>query len=333
MSRLRALASARRQVHGNGASFRAEVPPGARRTGSPWEPRNPTRGAARALRAGGRVPRRARSRGRGGARGVLAGGARSSPRERPGWRRRAPCARPMGRLTEAAAAGGGAAAASSAGPPPTPLPLSATSPGCTATMAFSEEDGTNGASEASEEREAPSKRRRLGWAATAWLTFYNIAMTAGYVRPEGGGPALPQTLPARPCPRLRARGGDWVVGGARPRSARVGRAEVCAGRGAGRSGRGGRGGRPWGTRAAAVGEGRGRRRRRLEWSWAGDRRAHRALPNTVHGVAAAAAGAGRRLSIDPGWNAGPTRGGGPTAPAPPLLPPLKKRPGPVPPEP
>ncbi|XP_070264168.1 very-long-chain (3R)-3-hydroxyacyl-CoA dehydratase 1 isoform X2 [Myotis yumanensis] len=87
----------------------------------------------------------------------------------------------MGRLTEAAAAGGGAAAASSAGPPPTPLPLSATSPGCTATMAFSEEDGTNGASEASEEREAPSRRRRLGWAATAWLTFYNIAMTAGWL--------------------------------------------------------------------------------------------------------------------------------------------------------
>ncbi|XP_036201734.1 very-long-chain (3R)-3-hydroxyacyl-CoA dehydratase 1 [Myotis myotis] len=87
----------------------------------------------------------------------------------------------MGRLTEAAAAGGGAAAASSAGPPPTPLPLSATSPGCPATMAFSEEDGTNGASEASEEREAPSKRRRLGWAATAWLTFYNIAMTAGWL--------------------------------------------------------------------------------------------------------------------------------------------------------
>ncbi|XP_070264165.1 very-long-chain (3R)-3-hydroxyacyl-CoA dehydratase 1 isoform X1 [Myotis yumanensis] len=48
-------------------------------------------------------------------------------------------------------------------------------------MAFSEEDGTNGASEASEEREAPSRRRRLGWAATAWLTFYNIAMTAGWL--------------------------------------------------------------------------------------------------------------------------------------------------------
>ncbi|KAK1345583.1 hypothetical protein QTO34_008045 [Cnephaeus nilssonii] len=88
----------------------------------------------------------------------------------------------MGRLTEAAAAGSGASAASSAGPPPTPLPVSATSPGCTATMAFSEEDGTNGgASEAGEEREAPGRRRRLGWAATAWLTFYNIAMTAGWL--------------------------------------------------------------------------------------------------------------------------------------------------------
>lgn len=49
-------------------------------------------------------------------------------------------------------------------------------------MASSEEDGTNGASEAGDEKEAPGKRRRLGFLATAWLTFYNIAMTAGYVR-------------------------------------------------------------------------------------------------------------------------------------------------------
>lgn len=49
-------------------------------------------------------------------------------------------------------------------------------------MASSEEDGTNGASEASDEKEATGKRRRLGFLATAWLTFYNIAMTAGYVR-------------------------------------------------------------------------------------------------------------------------------------------------------
>lgn len=49
-------------------------------------------------------------------------------------------------------------------------------------MASSEEDGTNGASEASDEKEATRKRRRLGFLATAWLTFYNIAMTAGYVR-------------------------------------------------------------------------------------------------------------------------------------------------------
>ncbi|XP_028363876.1 very-long-chain (3R)-3-hydroxyacyl-CoA dehydratase 1 [Phyllostomus discolor] len=88
----------------------------------------------------------------------------------------------MGRLTEAAVADSRASAASSAGSPPTPLPLSATYPSCTATMASSEEDGTNGgASETGEEREAPSKRRRLGWAATAWLTFYNIAMTAGWL--------------------------------------------------------------------------------------------------------------------------------------------------------
>ncbi|XP_010858287.1 PREDICTED: very-long-chain (3R)-3-hydroxyacyl-CoA dehydratase 1 [Bison bison bison] len=49
-------------------------------------------------------------------------------------------------------------------------------------MASSEEDGTNGgASEASEEREAVGKRRRLGLLATIWLTFYNIAMTAGWL--------------------------------------------------------------------------------------------------------------------------------------------------------
>lgn len=47
-------------------------------------------------------------------------------------------------------------------------------------MASSEEDGSNGgSSEAGEEREATGKRRRLGLVATAWLTLYNIAMTAG----------------------------------------------------------------------------------------------------------------------------------------------------------
>uniref|UniRef100_A0A2K5P880 3-hydroxyacyl-CoA dehydratase 1 n=1 Tax=Cercocebus atys TaxID=9531 RepID=A0A2K5P880_CERAT len=86
----------------------------------------------------------------------------------------------MGRLTEAAALGSGARAARWAGSPPTLLLLSPTSPGCAATMASSDEDGTNGgASEAGEDREAPGKRRRLGLLATAWLTFYNIAMTAG----------------------------------------------------------------------------------------------------------------------------------------------------------
>nr|XP_002750117.2 very-long-chain (3R)-3-hydroxyacyl-CoA dehydratase 1 isoform X1 [Callithrix jacchus] len=88
----------------------------------------------------------------------------------------------MGRLTEAAEAGVGAQAARWAGPPPTLLPLSPTSPGCAATMASSDEDGTNGGtSEAGEDREAPGKRRRLGWLATTWLTFYNIAMTAGWL--------------------------------------------------------------------------------------------------------------------------------------------------------
>uniref|UniRef100_A0A2K6NR94 3-hydroxyacyl-CoA dehydratase 1 n=1 Tax=Rhinopithecus roxellana TaxID=61622 RepID=A0A2K6NR94_RHIRO len=86
----------------------------------------------------------------------------------------------MGRLTESAAAGSGARAARWAGSPPTLLLISPTSPGCAATMASSDEDGTNGgASEAGEDREAPGKRRRLGLLATAWLTFYNIAMTAG----------------------------------------------------------------------------------------------------------------------------------------------------------
>uniref|UniRef100_A0A2K6FKM2 Very-long-chain (3R)-3-hydroxyacyl-CoA dehydratase n=1 Tax=Propithecus coquereli TaxID=379532 RepID=A0A2K6FKM2_PROCO len=48
-------------------------------------------------------------------------------------------------------------------------------------MASSEEDGANGgASEASDEREATRKRRR-GFLATFWLTFYNIAMTAGWL--------------------------------------------------------------------------------------------------------------------------------------------------------
>uniref|UniRef100_A0A2K5QFT2 Very-long-chain (3R)-3-hydroxyacyl-CoA dehydratase n=1 Tax=Cebus imitator TaxID=2715852 RepID=A0A2K5QFT2_CEBIM len=88
----------------------------------------------------------------------------------------------MGRLTEAAEAGSGAQAAHWAGPPPTLLPLSPTSPGCAATMASSDEDGTNGgASEAGEDREAPGKRRRLGLLATTWLTFYNITMTAGWL--------------------------------------------------------------------------------------------------------------------------------------------------------
>ncbi|XP_008832119.1 very-long-chain (3R)-3-hydroxyacyl-CoA dehydratase 1 isoform X1 [Nannospalax galili] len=49
-------------------------------------------------------------------------------------------------------------------------------------MASSEEDGTNGgASEAGDEKEPSGRRRRLGLAATAWLTFYNIAMTAGWL--------------------------------------------------------------------------------------------------------------------------------------------------------
>lgn len=43
-------------------------------------------------------------------------------------------------------------------------------------MASCEEDGTV------EEKENNNKKRTKGAVATAWLTFYNIAMTAGYVR-------------------------------------------------------------------------------------------------------------------------------------------------------
>lgn len=43
------------------------------------------------------------------------------------------------------------------------------------TMASSEEDGTV------EEKENNNKKRTKSALATAWLTFYNIAMTAGYV--------------------------------------------------------------------------------------------------------------------------------------------------------
>ena len=67
--------------------------------------------------------------------------------------------------------------------PAAPLP---TSPSCQlpswlahlapGTMASSEEDGTV------EEKENNNKRRTKSALATAWLTFYNIAMTAGYVR-------------------------------------------------------------------------------------------------------------------------------------------------------
>lgn len=43
-------------------------------------------------------------------------------------------------------------------------------------MASSEDDG------AVEEKENNNKKRTKSALATAWLTFYNIAMTAGYVR-------------------------------------------------------------------------------------------------------------------------------------------------------
>ncbi|KAB0394159.1 hypothetical protein E2I00_014383 [Balaenoptera physalus] len=43
-------------------------------------------------------------------------------------------------------------------------------------MASGEEDSTNGSAS-----EAVGKRRCLGLLATAWLTFYNITMTAGWL--------------------------------------------------------------------------------------------------------------------------------------------------------
>lgn len=80
-------------------------------------------------------------------------------------------------------------------------------------MASSEEDGTNGASEASDEKEATGKRRRLGFLATAWLTFYNIAMTAGYVRAK----VLPRS--ARTC-AVPSRSGLGDAGSARSQGCR-----------------------------------------------------------------------------------------------------------------
>lgn len=79
-------------------------------------------------------------------------------------------------------------------------------------MASSEEDGTNGTSEASDEKEATGKRRRLGFLATAWLTFYNIAMTAGYVRSK----VLPRS--ARSC-AVSPRSGHGDAASAHSRAA------------------------------------------------------------------------------------------------------------------
>lgn len=235
-----------------------------------------------ALRAGRPGLRLARAdEAGGGARGAPAGGARSSPRERPGWRRRAPCAPHMGRSTEAAAAGGGASAARSAGPPPAPLPRSATSPGGTATMAFSEEDGSNGgASEAGDEREGPGERRRRGWVATAWLTLYNIAMTAGYVRPKV--PAVPQALPALLFPGTPRPGRRLGCGGRPAPGARGWGAGRCVRTpAAGRSRRPGPGQSPWGRGAGAATAGGGG----LNGAGRGIGPGSPALPNTVHGGA------------------------------------------------
>lgn len=67
--------------------------------------------------------------------------------------------------------------------PAAPLPTQPTLPSCQlpfwllhpapGTMASSEEDGTV------EEKENNNKKRTKSALATAWLTFYNIAMTAG----------------------------------------------------------------------------------------------------------------------------------------------------------
>ncbi|CAG5896201.1 unnamed protein product [Menidia menidia] len=59
-------------------------------------------------------------------------------------------------------------------PPPAPPPPTPAHPAPGA-MASSEEDGTV------EEKENNNKRRTKSALATAWLTFYNIAMTAGWL--------------------------------------------------------------------------------------------------------------------------------------------------------
>lgn len=81
-------------------------------------------------------------------------------------------------------------------------------------MASSEEDGTNGgAPDAGEEREAAGKRRRLSLLAAVWLTFYNIAMTAGYVRPGGlSASGCPHAAAPRHSASWRRRGGGGARG-------------------------------------------------------------------------------------------------------------------------
>lgn len=58
-------------------------------------------------------------------------------------------------------------------------------------MASCEEDGTV------EEKENNNKKRTRNAVATAWLTFYNIAMTAGYVQNN----LLPIKTIKQPLPR------------------------------------------------------------------------------------------------------------------------------------
>lgn len=173
-------------------------------------------------------------------------------------------------------------------------------------MASSEEDGTNGgASEAGEEKEATGRRRRLSFLATAWLTFYNIAMTAGYVCPEG--PSPPTGPPRSAAPDLPGAGCGVRTGKARlrQRAARAHRVRADPAAGWRRRRGGGRGagvagdGRGGGARAPAPPppglNGAGRAGEPGAACWA--------LPNTVHG-AAQRPGRGPEVKYRPGQEFG-----------------------------
>lgn len=150
-------------------------PGAACEAGGPARPGTPARAAARL-----RPPRP-------GAAALPAPGGSGVPRRAPArWEERAaPCEQlaadsgPRGRQMGWETARGPAVSAASAPPrrePLLPAGVRLSLPGRGGTMASSEEDG--GGNGAVEEKEN-GKKRRLGALATAWLIFYNVAMTAG----------------------------------------------------------------------------------------------------------------------------------------------------------